>query len=113
VRAARALRGQAVEGRRFDFLLAVTAEIAVTEIVGEDEDDVGRRAGAAPPTAELTQPTRTNPASVNRIKSLRFIAAIQTNRSVASFHSRNGFQVKARVPGQKESVACRVCAGGV
>jgi hypothetical protein len=36
--------GHAVDVWRLDFLLAVAAEVAVAEIVGEDEDDVGRAA---------------------------------------------------------------------
>src|SRR5207245_2922242 len=34
------LGGQPVDVRRSDFLLAVTSQIAVTEVVGENENDV-------------------------------------------------------------------------
>ena len=40
---AHALGGQAVQVRREDVLLAVAAEVAVAEVVGQDEDDVGAR----------------------------------------------------------------------
>ena len=36
-----AVGGQAIEIRRFDLLLAVAAEVAVAEVIGQDEDDIG------------------------------------------------------------------------
>ena len=42
LREAHALRGQAVEVRRLDLLLAVAAEVAIAQVVGQDENDVGR-----------------------------------------------------------------------
>ena len=38
--------GDAVDIRRGEIAAAVAGEVGVTEIVGEDEDDVGRRAGS-------------------------------------------------------------------
>ncbi|OHB72155.1 MAG: hypothetical protein A2V70_20800 [Planctomycetes bacterium RBG_13_63_9] len=50
VRKPHTLLGHAIEVRRPDHLLAVAAEVAIAEIVGQDEDDVrriGRRGGGA------------------------------------------------------------------
>ena len=41
IREAHSLGRELVDVRRFDSLLAVATEIAVTQIVGEDEDDIG------------------------------------------------------------------------
>ena len=46
LREAHAARGERVERRRLDLLLPVAAELAPAEVVGQDEDDVGRRRGA-------------------------------------------------------------------
>jgi hypothetical protein len=42
-----AARGQPVDVGRLNVLAAVTAEVSVTKIVGDDEDDVGFAASAA------------------------------------------------------------------
>src|SRR5207249_9990289 len=41
IREANPFRGQTVEGGRARELLAVTPEVAIAEVVGQDEDDVG------------------------------------------------------------------------
>ena len=44
LRETQALGGKLIQVGRFDFLLPIAAEVAVAQIVGEDEDDVGARA---------------------------------------------------------------------
>ena len=55
---AHALGRQAVEVGRLDALLAVAAEVAVAEVVGQDEDDVGLGAGACTGAAAAPETAR-------------------------------------------------------
>ena len=42
LREAHPLGGHTVEVRRVDTLLPVAAEVPITEVIGDDEDDIGR-----------------------------------------------------------------------
>src|SRR6185437_9855610 len=74
-REAHSLTGQAIKVRRLDLLLPIATEIAVAEIVGNEEDDIGWFFLRLLTLLALGQPVEREPSEDDAIRSIRFVEA--------------------------------------